>query len=194
MKKIIRFILPTIAMSVIACGAVAERRMASNTNAVSTNTEAAATPVASPANPAAGPVTSSSKTTEVKVFLIASGDNGKNGKKIGCDDSLVPVSRTIQPTAAPLRAALDELLSTPEESNAAGQKFGNYWKGVDLKVKSVSLTNGVATIHITGRLYIAGICDEPRIEEQIQATAKQFPTVKRVRVFVNGTPLKEAIR
>jgi len=46
---------------------------------------------------------------------------------------------------------------------------------------------------ITGRLLVAGICDEPRITEQIEATAKQFPTVKRVRVFVSGSPLKEAI-
>jgi Sporulation and spore germination len=96
--------------------------------------------------------------------------------------------------AAPLRAALDELLSMPENFDNGGQQLGNYWKGSHLKVKSVSLTNGVATIQITGRLSIAGICDEPRIEEQIQAAAKQFPTVKTVRVFINGIPLKEAIR
>ncbi len=148
----------------------------------------------SPANASAGSNTSSSKTTKIKVFLVAGGDNGKNGKRIGCDDSLVAVSRTIERTAPRLRAALDELLSMPEEFDNGGQKLGNYWKGSDLKVKRVSLTNGTATIQITGRLLIAGICDEPRIEEQIQATAKQFPTVKRVRVFVNGTRLKEAIR
>lgn len=147
---------------------------------------------ASPAN-APDPVSRSGKTTQIKVYLIAGGDNGKNGKKIGCDDSLVAVTRTIQPTAAPLRAALDELLSMPEEFDNGGQKLGNYWKGSDLKVKNVSLARGTATIQITGRLLVAGICDEPRITEQIEATAKQFPNVKRVRVFVNGTPLKEAI-
>jgi hypothetical protein len=105
----------------------------------------------------------------------------------------VAVTRTIKPTAAPIRAALDELLSMPEEFDDGGQQLGNYWKGSDLKVKSVSLTRGTATIQITGRLLVAGICDEPRITEQIEATAKQFPSVKRVRVFVSGTPLKEAI-
>jgi len=72
--------------------------------------------------------------------------------------------------------------------------LGNYWKGSDLKVKSVSLKRGTATIWITGTLTVAGICDEPRITEQITATARQFSSVKRVRVFVNGTPLREAIR
>jgi spore germination protein GerM len=150
--------------------------------------------IASPANAQAGPVTRSSKTTQIKVYLVAAGDNGKNGKKIGCDDSLVSVSRTIPPTAAPLRAALDELLSMPEEFDNGGQQLGNSWKGSDLRVKSVSLTNGKATIQITGQLSIAGVCDEPRITEQIEATARQFPTVKRVSVFINGTPLKQAIR
>jgi Sporulation and spore germination len=140
------------------------------------------------------PVTSSRKPTPIKIYLVAMGDNGKHGKKIGCDDSLVAVSRTVPWTIAPLRAALVELLSVPEEFDNSGQQLGNYWKGSDLKVKSVSLTKGTATIKITGRLLVAGICDEPRITEQIEATAKQFPTVKRVKVFVNGTPLKEAIR
>ena len=139
-------------------------------------------------------LTSGAKTTRVKVYLVAVGDNGKKGRKIGCEDSLVAMSRTITSTNSPLRAALDELLATPEEHNESGLQLGNYWKGSDLKVKSVSLKGGTATIWITGTLTVAGICDEPRITEQITATARQFRTVKRVRVFVNGTPLKQAIR
>ena len=142
----------------------------------------------------APPAASVKKTTRVKVYLVALGDNGKRGRKIGCEDSLVAVTRTIAPTSAPLRAALDELLAMPEEQSERGQELGNYWKGSDLKVKSVSLKRGTATIWITGTLTVAGICDEPRITEQITATARQFSSVKRVRVFVNGTPLREAIR
>jgi len=33
------------------------------------------------------------ETQEIKVFLVAVGDKGKMGKRIGCDDSLVPVAR-----------------------------------------------------------------------------------------------------
>src|SRR5689334_2576909 len=36
----------------------------------------------------------------VKVFLVALGDDGKSGKRIGCDDSLVAVSRPLAPGAA----------------------------------------------------------------------------------------------
>jgi spore germination protein GerM len=134
------------------------------------------------------------KTVRVKVYLVAVGDNGKKGRRIGCEDSLIPIRRTIRPTRAPLKAALDELLSMPPEHNEGGQQLGNYWRGSDLKVQSVRLQRGTATIRITGELTVAGICDQPRITEQINATARQFLTVKRVRVFVNGQPLREAIR
>lgn len=134
------------------------------------------------------------ETTEVKVYLVALDDNGKNGIWFGCDDSLIPVNRTVQPTGAPLTAALDQLLAMPEEYNQGGLHLWNDWKGTNLKVKSVSIKNGTATIHITGRLNLGGTCAAPRIKEQIRTTARQFRAVKKVNVFVNGTLLEEILR
>jgi Sporulation and spore germination len=134
-----------------------------------------------------------SRTQAVKVYLVALGDDGKAGRKIGCGDSLIAVERSIEKTPAPLTAAIRELLSTPEHSNGV-PRLDNFWKGRRLKLESVTLRNGTATIRISGELAVAGICDEPRIESQIDATAKQFTTVKRVRVFVNNRTLRNAIR
>jgi Aspartic acid proteinase inhibitor/Sporulation and spore germination len=130
-------------------------------------------------------------TREVKIYLVAVNDAGRSGTKIGCDDSLVPVTRSVPADAEPLKAAVRELLSVPHDYEG---RLGNYWYGENLKVSGVVLRGGTATIHITGKLYVAGICDEPRIEEQIRATARQFPGVKRVKVFVNGRTLANAIR
>jgi len=52
---------------------------------------------------------------EIKIYLIANDDNGKLGKKIGCDDSLVPVTKTIKNTATPLKSAIEELLTIPQD-------------------------------------------------------------------------------
>lgn len=128
---------------------------------------------------------------EVKVYLVALGDAGKSGRKIGCDDSLVPVTRTVQAGGDPLKAAVGELLSVPREYEGG---LGNYWFGENLRVSSASVRAGTATIRISGTLFVAGICDQPRIEEQIKETARQFPGVRRVRVFVNGRTLSSAIR
>ena len=48
----------------------------------------------------------------INIYLVAVGDDGKAGKKIGCGDSLIAVTRTIEKTAAPLTVAIRELLQT----------------------------------------------------------------------------------
>jgi hypothetical protein len=83
------------------------------------------------------------------------------------------------------------LLSVPREYEGG---LGNYWAGENLRVQSAVIGAGVATIRIRGRLPVAGVCDEPRIEEQIKATARQFRGVRSVRVLINGQRLSDAIR
>jgi spore germination protein GerM len=132
-----------------------------------------------------------SKTMKIKVYLVALEDKGKTGKKIGCDDSLVPVTRKVAKTTGTLKAAIVELLAIPNEYN---DKLRNFWGGNDLKVKSVSIKKGTATINLTGEgPSVAGVCDEPRITTQIEETAKQFSSVKKVKVFVNGKTLQSVI-
>lgn len=133
------------------------------------------------------------RTTEVKVYLVALGDNGKNGKKIGCDDSLVSITRKVPATASPLKAAMLELLADREpDKKEIDLNLGNYWRG--LQLKSASIKKGTAVIHLRGEApRVAGICDEPRIKGQIIETAKQFPNVKNVKVFINGKPMDKLI-
>ena len=138
----------------------------------------------------------------VRVYLVGVGDNGKSGKKIGCEDSLVASTVFINPGVAPLKAALEALLAIPPH---AGKKailpnlqetpdLENFWKGRNLKVRSASIVNHTATIHISGEVFVAGVCDEPRITSQIEATARQFPNVKNVKVFIGKQTLADAIR
>ena len=132
-----------------------------------------------------------SPAREVRVYLVALGDNGRRGKKIGCEDSLVPVVRTVAHDAAPLRAAVEELLRLPREYEGG---LTNSWWGENLRVRAASISGGVATIRLSGNVYVAGVCDGPRIRGQIEETARQFPNVRRVRVFINGRTLAEAVR
>jgi hypothetical protein len=128
---------------------------------------------------------------EVKVFLVALDDRGRRGRRIGCDDSLVPVTRNVSAAGTPLQAAVEELLALPREYEGG---LGNFWAGQGLRVQSAAVGAGVATIRIRGTLPVAGVCDQPRIEEQIRATALQFRGVRSVRVFLNGRRLSDAIR
>ncbi|MEA2203899.1 MAG: hypothetical protein QOE77_675 [Blastocatellia bacterium] len=137
--------------------------------------------------------TGAASKRDVKVYLIALDDKGKRGRKVGCDDSLVPVTRSIPATKALLKAALQELLSLPPES-ADYPGLQNFWKGDHLALKSVAIAGGTATIRISGTVSVAGVCDEPRIVGQLEATARQFSSVKKVRVFIGKQTLAAAIR
>jgi spore germination protein GerM len=151
----------------------------------------------------AGPSRSNSRsaalTHRVKVFLIAVDDNGKSGKRIGCNDSVVAVMREVRPTPAPLRVALEELLRMPQEyrtssttaSSSATPELYNALGRSELRLNRVSVQKGLARIHLGGRLTSGGVCDSPRIVAQIEETALQFPSVKGVKVFINGTPLSD---
>jgi spore germination protein GerM len=128
--------------------------------------------------------------TEVKLFLIAVDDAGRTGKKIGCDDSVVAVTRDLPPTRTPLRAALEELLRIPRIYGSNPELYNSLSQS-QLKLKSVSVRRGVARLSFAGRLVTGGVCDNPRVQAQIEETALQFPTVKKVKVFINGLPLSE---
>lgn len=125
---------------------------------------------------------------EVKLFLVALDDNGKSGAKLGCNDSLVPITREVSPTRAPLRAALEELLKLPQKGGPQ-DSLHNALYGSKLKLGRVYVRRGEAVVHFNGLLTTGGVCDAPRVRGQIEATALQFPQVRRVRVYVNGRPL-----
>jgi spore germination protein GerM len=130
----------------------------------------------------------SAGTREVKLFLIAVDDAGRLGKKIGCGDSVVAVTRELRPTHTPLRAALEELLRIPRTYGSNPELY-NALHQSDLRLVSVSVRRGMARLSFAGRLVMGGVCDGPRVQAQIEETALQFPAVKKVKVFINGAPL-----
>jgi hypothetical protein len=128
--------------------------------------------------------------SEVQVFLVALDDGGRRGRRIGCDDSLVPVARKA-PAGDLFKATIEELLTLPREYEGG---LRNYWAGEGLRVERAVIIGDLATVRISGTLPVAGICDQPRIEEQIKATALQFRGVRNVNVYLNGQKLADAIR
>ena len=57
----------------------------------------------------------------------------------------------------------------------------------------MTIAGGKATINLSGSLVLNGVCDDPRVEAQIEQIALQFSTVKTVAVFLNNIPLQQAL-
>ncbi len=137
--------------------------------------------------------TPSQGATSVKVFLIALNDNGAAGKKIGCNDSAVPVLFYIKPTLGVLRAALTELFKLEGQREYGSSGLYNSLYQSHLGIVSLNIVNREAIINLQGTLATGGVCDDPRIKAQLEETALQFNTIDRVSVFINGIPLDQIL-
>lgn len=135
----------------------------------------------------------SASMTTVKLFLVALEDGGKSGKKIGCGDSLVPVTRTIPSTSTPLRGTYQELFSLHDRFYGQSGLYNSLYQS-NLQIQNVTIdANGHAHVSLTGTYTLGGECDNPRFQEQLQAVALQFPSVKAVTVTINGKTLDEIV-
>jgi|GEM_PF-1823726 len=129
-----------------------------------------------------------------KIYLIALEDQGLNGKEIGCGDSVIGVeskkAQTLTSTEQKLTAAYNELLSLGKEDSESG--FSNFLAGGTLKLDTLKIdTQGKATIKFSGKVPLAGVCDHPRIENQLTETALQFSDINSVDIFINNQSLKD---
>jgi hypothetical protein len=130
--------------------------------------------------------------TQVQITLIALEDNGRSGKKIGCNDSAIPVTVSVEPTTAPLTAALERLFSIKSDYYGESGLYNALYRS-SLRIESVHVASGRADIRLVGNLQLGGVCDNPRVEAQIKETARQFSTVDEVVVYLNGQRLEDVL-
>jgi hypothetical protein len=136
-------------------------------------------------------VTDADTVDTLALFYVAPDDNGKSGKKIGCNDSLVKVTKK-KDSAYTVNDALQELLSDKSEYYRDSGLYNSLYQS-DLQVQEVSVINGIANISLTGTITLGGVCDSPRVIEQLQETVLQFPHVTEVAIQVNTVPLLDVI-
>jgi LysM repeat protein len=126
----------------------------------------------------------SSVVSSVPVYLIRLGAG-----QVGCGDALRAIPHAVPATAQPARAALEALLALDA---SADDEAGLYNA---LEPSSLQLANlevdaqGVAVVELSGLLQLGGVCDGPRVAEQLEQTALQFPAIRDVMIFVNDEPL-----
>lgn len=147
-------------------------------------------PTAVPATQA--PAGTAPAKTTLQIYLVAIGDGGKSGQKIGCGDSLVPVKVEVPYTLGVLRTALNKLLSIKDQYYGQSGLYDALYQS-DLQVNNVVIQNGKALVYLTGTMTLGGECDNPRVEAQLTQIALQFSTVQEVQVYIKDKTLEEAL-
>ncbi|OGZ31887.1 MAG: hypothetical protein A2V69_00535 [Candidatus Portnoybacteria bacterium RBG_13_40_8] len=117
----------------------------------------------------------------VKVFF----NNGNLDPEFSCN-KVFPVERQILKTEAVGRAALEELLKGPADSEKREGFFTSINPGV--KIQSLVIENNIAKVDFDEQLefQVGGSCRVAAISAQIRETLKQFPAVQEVIVSIDG--------
>ena len=127
----------------------------------------------------------------IKIPLIAIGDEGASGPKIGCGDSVVMVERPFT-GPDPLVQAYTDLLSIKERDYGESGLVDILYQST-LTIKQIYVQGGVAVVYLEGSMMLGGECDNPRVQAQLEQTALQFSEVTSVQVFINDKSLADAI-
>lgn len=138
---------------------------------------------------AAVAATREAATTSVRIYLVALNDNGARGPKIGCGDSVVPVTVPVVATRKPLAAALRTLIRSHTPYFRRSGLYNALYRN-RLTLRRASIAGGHATVRFSGLLSLGGVCDDPRAGAQLRRTALQFPGVHSASISINGRPLR----
>ncbi|MCX6170397.1 MAG: hypothetical protein NTX65_13710 [Ignavibacteriales bacterium] len=121
----------------------------------------------------------------VNFYMVAPEGSSLTGKPIDCNEILVPISKTILIEKNEVESAFTELFAAKDTDD-----MKNYIKGPGLFLYQSTLSDGMAEVYIKGDFAISSLCDISRIREQLYETAKQFPDVKEVKIFINAQSLE----
>jgi len=128
----------------------------------------------------------------VTIFLVAIEDKGISGIKIGCDDSLIPVEVTVFSDQTSPWSALSALLNL-DETYFGESGLYNALHQSNLEIQSYETFEGKTKVYLEGELMLGGVCDTPRVEEQILATILQDDQIDEVEVYINGELLQDVL-
>lgn len=126
---------------------------------------------------------------DIKIYMVALEGTNLKGKSFGCNDMLVPVSKSIPSSDNMLEETLNLLLAEKDTD-----ELKNFIRGPQLILFQVNTAGGVADIYFTGDFLITRACDILRIEEQITETVKQFSEIKKAKIYINNQTLDSYLK
>jgi len=126
------------------------------------------------------PVRFVSDTMEVKVYF---GRYGTDSSMNACTEVYESV-RVVERVDGVARAAVDELLKGVNGAEKDAKLFSSIPEGTVLQ--SIKIENGIAYADFNNLLNAGGSCRVAAIRSQIERTLKQFPTISRVVISVDG--------
>jgi hypothetical protein len=128
-------------------------------------------------------------TSSAKIYLIALEDKGISGPAVGCGDSLI----TVETQTKDAQAALQMLLQNHNQWYGQSGLYNALYQS-DLKINRFESKAGKLEVDLAGNLLLGGVCDTPRVNDQLKATIRQSTTdTSPVIIRINGKLLEDLL-
>ncbi|MGO3762379.1 hypothetical protein [Glutamicibacter arilaitensis] len=112
----------------------------------------------------------SQQTAALTLFYVAVGDDGVAGPEIGCGDSIIATYTGEKTFSDQLAAAMTSLLADKQDTHGESG-LRNALSASDLTYVSAQVADDTVTVDLSGLVVSGGVCDDPRIVEQLKYTA-----------------------
>jgi hypothetical protein len=135
------------------------------------------------------PDSQASPAKTLHIYLIALEDAGKSGPKVGCGDSLVAVDVRAEDNISALQTVL------VQHSQYYGQSgLYNALYQSSLTISRFEAAAGKFEVDLTGDLTLGGVCDNPRVEQQLKAVIRQSTDDSiPATIRINGVLLEDLL-
>lgn len=138
-------------------------------------------------SPSASPTTAA-----LTLFYVAIGDEGVSGPEIGCGDSIVATESAPVEFTDQVEASMSTLLADDEREHGASG-LQNTLVASDLEFVSAQVAADTVTVDLTGRVVSGGVCDDPRIIEQLKYTAMTAAGTGSAEILVDGEAIEDVL-
>lgn len=126
------------------------------------------------------------------IYYIAIEDNGIAGSMIGCGDSLVARDTAPITTTDLVKSSFQQLLAGKDQFIGQSGLYNALYQS-NLTYLDSSVAGDTVTVNLTGTLKLAGECDNPRVQAQLEQTAKTAAGVAKATINLNNKPLAESL-
>jgi hypothetical protein len=135
-------------------------------------------------------IAATNTSTKAKMYLVKLNDDGLNGIKVGCGDSLVFIERFTPSGSSALITNLQALLNLKTQIEPNTSYYNAVYQS-SLHIDSATIDNGLAEVRLSGTVQLGGVCDDPRFTEQLRQTVLNSPGVMTADITINGQTLEQ---
>lgn len=130
-------------------------------------------------------------SSTISFYVTKTTQSSPNASSFGCEDTLLKVEKEIiNSVQPPVKSAVTELLNAKDGYTDANIQYNVFYQS-NLELDEITESQETISVYITGELKLGGVCDNPRVKEQLTKTIEEYVKGKKINILINNIPVDE---